>query len=128
MNILVHKDRDLLDVVQYEPRQAVLLGGGTVQLNSPLTDVRRDDWVMLRNTQAGGNSGYQSQHQQVGFYRVTAVGGTNSILTLDGPDWDPGNGPANLYHLVGIRDGKRSGQVINVYERTMQWERKSNWN
>ena len=133
MNILVHKDRDLLDGVQYEPRQAVLLGGGTVQLNSPLTDVRRDDWVMLRNTQAGGNSGYQSQHQQVGFYRVTAVGGTNSIgansiLTLDGPDWDPGNGPANLYHLVGIRDGKRSGQVINVYERTMQWERKSNWN
>ncbi len=128
MNILVHKDRDLLDGVQYEPRQAVLLGGGTVQLNSPLTDVRRDDWVMLRNTQAGGNSGYQSQHQQVGFYRVTAVDGTNSILTLDGPDWDPGNGPANLYHLVGVRDGKRSGQVINVYERTMQWERKSNWN
>ena len=145
MHVLVHKDRDLDrdgTLVDYPAANitspavpTTLYGGGTVQVDSWLTNpsavkpinepnkVRRDDWVMLRN-ERNTEAGYQDE---VGFYRVTGVTENGNTLTLDGPDFTlrPGT---KLHHLVVSRDGQRSGKVINVYERTMRWERKSNWN
>ncbi len=148
MHVLVHKDRDLgpLSEVVY-PRGTINqtntgYSGGTVEVHWPGgVDVRRDDWVMLKNTNTNPavENGYRDQ---VGFYRVTGVfypAGkpkpidstipTTTTLTLDGPDFGFANG-TEIYHLVGQRrsDGRRSGQVINVFERTTQWEQKSNWN
>ncbi len=148
MHVLVHKDRDLgpLSEVFY-PRGTINqtntgYSGGTVEVHWPGgVDVRRDDWVMLKNTNTNPavENGYRDQ---VGFYRVTGVfypAGkpkpidstipTTTTLTLDGPDFGFANG-TEIYHLVGQRrsDGRRSGQVINVFERTTQWEQKSNWN
>ncbi|MEE2827292.1 MAG: hypothetical protein VYE64_11750 [Planctomycetota bacterium] len=147
MHVLVHKDRDLGPVNQVAYPQATVadpigmvgFGGGTVTLDRKLVDVRRDDWVMLKTPAPPANPNTPSPDRnylnQVGFYRVTNAaeiennGNAVTILTLDGPDFNFGNaGTTELHHLVGFRDQKRSGQVINVYERTMQWERKSNWN
>ena len=137
MHVLVHKDRDLGPVaeVRYPQGQVIepLAGSGyggatvTVNWNSPDVDVRRDDWVMMRNYNSSiQDAGYRDQ---VGFYRVTGVFG--NTLTLDGADFSfdwADNSGTQIYHLVGLRDGKRSGQVISVYERTTEWEQKSNWN
>ena len=136
MHVLTHKNRDLglPTEVAYPlaevigPTNTVGYGGGTVTLNAALTDVRRDDWVMLR-TAANSNTLDAGYNNQVGFYRVVGVDATGTILTLDGPDFNFGDAnTTELHHLVGFRNGQRSGQVINVYERTTRWERKSNWN
>ena len=136
MHVLTHKNRDLglPTEVAYPmaevigPTNTVGYGGGTVTLNAALTDVRRDDWVMLR-TAANSNTLDAGYNNQVGFYRVVGVDATGTILTLDGPDINFGDAnTTELHHLVGFRNGQRSGQVINVYERTTRWERKSNWN
>ena len=151
MHVLVHKDRDLglPSVVSYPMANVtapnndatgggdmVGYGGGTVTLDRKLSDVRRDDWVMLKTPADPNNPNLDRNYSnQVGFYRVTTAaeidvnGNPVSILTLDGQDFNFGpSGTTELHHLVGFRNGRRSGQVVNVYERTMQWERKSNWN
>ena len=138
MHVLVHKDRDLdrdgqfIDYPKYSitaPAGGVLYGGGTVAVSLaqgsvlPIS-IRRDDWVMLRNNNSNVESGYGTQ---VGFFRVTGVDSEGGFLTLEGPDFGL-NANTTLHHLVVSRNGERSSKVINVYERTMQWEQKSNWN
>ncbi len=142
MHVLTHKNRDLAQGVEYPsatvvtPASGTGHSGGTVTvawdplpLNPTITvpDVRRDDWVMLTNS--ANNTVESGYRNQVGFFRV--VGAFSSVqgttLTLEGPDFGFNSG-TKLHHLVGFRNGKRSDHVVNVYERTMRWERKSNWN
>ncbi len=144
LHVLVHKDRDFDTAnVRYECRPldttvntGMAYSGGTVTLaaNQTFTDVRKDDWVMLVNRDLNGEPGFDTQ---VGFYRVIGIADIGGVttLTLDGPDFQFGNpgtthSQAFAVHLVGLDnlDDRRRGHVVNVYERTMRWERKSNWN
>lgn len=147
LHVLVHKDRDFdtspTTGARYECRPldtatntGIAYGGGTVTLaaNQSFTDVRKDDWVMLVNRDLNGEPGFDTQ---VGFYRVIGIADIGGVatLTLDGPDFQfgtPGTTHSQAFavHLVGLdnSDNRRRGHVVNVYERTMRWERKSNWN
>ena len=141
MHVLVHKDRELEAPSATGPRyptRAVTspltgtgFGGGTVTVEK-LPDVRKDDWVMLVNQANGGEPGFD---KQVAFYQVAGVSNenpANTILTINGPDFAFGTGATQLVHLVQFRtlngSVSRGGRVINIFERTMRWEQKSNWN
>ena len=136
-HIMVFKDRDLTAEFPTarvsNDNTGVGFGGGTVKLDAPVqtmngtnADVRKDDWILMINS--NGTS------QQIGFYRVLGYyydpNRPDDIqVTLDGPDFDFSVGQTELVHLVGLSaTGLRSGRVINVFERTMRWEGKSNWN
>ena len=149
MNTLVFQDRALDPNVSFPrwrlatnvpPTATVGYGGGTIQVGTgfsdTLTDVRRDDWVMLINETAESGpvqpmdpfyeEGFE---KQVGFYRVIGVLEPDSvadrpaILTLEGPDFafQPTR-PTYIVHLVQYRwDAAgnatgREGNVVNVFE------------
>ena len=66
---------------------------------------------------------------QVGFYRVIGSDPENGFITLDGPEFNFGEGPDDegdwshtetyVVYLPG---------VVNVYERSMSWESSSTQN
>lgn len=110
-------------------------GGGNVTLESEISDVRKDDWVMLINEDSELPQGFQ---KQVAFFRVIATFG--NTMTLDGPDFHFVSGssqPLTTYavHLANydaaaMANGElnRLGHVVSVYERTFVWELDSDWN
>ncbi len=144
MFVMVHKDREIYDRNIANPIERNIVvatrvdhtlpaplttgvgrNGGTVYLESAMGDVRQDHWVMLVNRPtpplaANVEVGFETQ---VGFFRVISYDeggvGFQPSLTLDGPDFNFDNGQTLVVHLKN---------VVNVYERTIRWEQKSNWN
>ena len=98
----------------------------TITINRPLgafsADVRRNDWVMLRNSNTSGRP-------DIAFARVTNFFSeaidpdapidptATSELTIDGPDFDFST-PTAMVHL---RD------VVAVFTRTIKLETSSEW-
>lgn len=123
--------------------------GGTITIDGTVSDVRRDDWIMLvnRDLSPDAQPGFE---KQIGFYRVVNTNG-DSRITLDGPDFDFGPNPGAIptppantvrttyaVHLVNYdraafeadptAEGlQRMGSVVNVYERQLGLKGDSNW-
>lgn len=135
VSIVVQKSRSLsLDGVServaYIPL-STFYGGGTSGGDVAIThlptgsdadlDVRRNGWVMLARTGAGGPF--------FRWYRIAEVDGeleNNAMLgqnvrhvTLSGADWQPDVSNVTLVYVLP--------DVVMVYERTMRIERQSIW-
>ena len=153
MHVLVHKDRSLNNayyrVAEVDTGRAppTLINGGTVFLETDeITDIRRDDWVMLVSRRTIGQSTSDDGFSwQVAFYRVigadqgdlSAATPRQGSVTLDGPDFAVDTTQTTLMvHLVQREtelipatgpDRRTSGRVVNVFERSLNWERESSW-
>ena len=128
-NVLIFKDR-ITDSTATESQMATATVTMPTNFASPLssvtvggpmgTEIRRNDWVMLYN-----ESGTVTN---VAFARISSLNDvapltplfeSGSSLTLDGPDFDFGNGTTTIVHL---RD------VVAVFPRTIKLESLSEWN
>ena len=128
LHVLVFKDRIIDSEMDAAMVTSPITAGqvSTITINRPLgafsADVRRNDWVMLRNSNTSGRP-------DIAFARVTNFFSepidpdapidptATSELTIDGPDFDFST-PTAMVHL---RD------VVAVFTRTIKLETSSEW-
>jgi hypothetical protein len=103
-----------------------------IQAGIPAGSIKKDEWVMLINRKQvnPGNPVPNGFDWQIKFYRIinfeqlTPTGDPNpeSVLTLDGPDFDFDTNENQLTACVHLKN------VVGVYERTIVPEGNSTWN
>jgi type II secretory pathway pseudopilin PulG len=116
----------LAPIGQASPVSTIRIGASI-----PTGSIKKDEWVMLINRKVA-DPNYPAGHGydwQIAFYRVVnyrSVSATESLLTLDGPDFrfdDPSGTPRyQATYCVHLKN------VVSVFERTISPEGNSVWN
>jgi hypothetical protein len=105
-------------------------GGLSIQVSAKWPTkwtLKNDDWILLYSTNS-----FTNQIGHAGWYRVVHAGldGTNTNITLVGPDWCGGDGMNPWYHGSVLVDPIRAISVqgvSGVYTRTLQLDADLIW-